>query len=118
MDLAKLMKIQISADEKRGFAVKFDGDRERVRQLTKDLVGLFGEVGEFSNILKKVDIKLDRPAYNGATLSESRSQLGEELADILIYLIRLAATLEIDLETGLVKKIKINQERYKSLERD
>src|SRR5947207_14217813 len=102
MDLAKLMKIQISADEKRGFAVKFDGDRERVRQLTKDLVGLFGEVGEFSNILKKVDIKLDRPAYNGATLSESRSQLGEELAELLIYLIGLPATLATEHDTTSV----------------
>jgi hypothetical protein len=59
MDLAALVKIQITADEKRGFPVRFGGDRERVIQLMKDLVGLFGEIGEFSNLIKKIEIKLD-----------------------------------------------------------
>lgn len=116
MDLATLMKIQITADEKRGFPVKFSADRERVTQLTKDLIGLFGEVGEFSNLLKKIEIKLDHPAYDGPSLTESRDQLREEVIDSLIYLMRLAAILETDLEAELLRKIQINQERYKSLE--
>jgi len=37
--------------------VRFAGDRERITQLMKDL-GLFGEIGEFSNLIKKIDIKL------------------------------------------------------------
>lgn len=111
------MKIQITADEKRGFPVRFGGDRERVMQLMKDLVGLFGEIGEFSNLIKKIEIKLDRPTYDGPSLAESRDQLREEVIDSFIYLMRLAAILETDLETELLKKIQINQERYKPLER-
>ena len=118
MDLATLMKIQITADEKRGFPVKFSGDRERITQLMKDLIGLFGEIGEFSNLLKKIEIKLEHPAYDGPSLTESRDQLREEVIDSLIYLIRLAAILETDLEAELFKKIQINHERYKSLEQN
>jgi NTP pyrophosphatase (non-canonical NTP hydrolase) len=117
MDIVALMKIQITADEKRGFPVRFGSDRDRVMQLMKDLVGLFGEIGEFSNLIKKIDIKLDRPAYHGPSLAESRDQLREEVTDSFIYLMRLAAILEIDLEAELLKKIQINQERYKPLER-
>jgi NTP pyrophosphatase (non-canonical NTP hydrolase) len=117
MDLAALMKIQITADEKRGFPVRFGGDREQVVQLMKDLVGLFGEIGEFSNLIKKIEIKLDHPAYNGPSLAESRDQLREEVIDSFIYLMRLAAILETDLEAELLKKMQINDERYKPLER-
>jgi NTP pyrophosphatase (non-canonical NTP hydrolase) len=117
MDLAALMKIQVTADEKRGFPVRFGGDRERVTQLMKDLVGLFGEIGELSNLIKKIDIKLDRAAYDGPSFAESRDQLREELIDSFIYLLRLGAILEIDIEAEFLKKIHANQERYKSLER-
>lgn len=116
MDLAALMKIQIMADEKRGFPVRFGGDRERVMQLMKDLVGLFGEIGEFANLIKKIEIRLNHPAYDGPSLAESRDQLSEEVIDSFIYLMRLAAILEIDLEVELLKKMQINQERYKLLE--
>src|SRR6516165_1224836 len=118
MDLATLMKIQITADERRGFPAKFGGDRETVGQLMKDLIGLFGEVGEFSNLLKKIEIKLDHPAYDGPSLMESRDQLREEVIDSFIYLMRLAAILETDLERELFKKLQINQERYRRLERN
>jgi NTP pyrophosphatase (non-canonical NTP hydrolase) len=118
MDLATLMKVQIATDEKRGFPVKFSADRERVTQLMKDLVGLFGELGEFANLLKKVEIKLDHPTYYGASFTESQDQLREEVVDSLIYLMRLAAILETDLESELLKKMQINQERYRSLEHE
>jgi NTP pyrophosphatase (non-canonical NTP hydrolase) len=117
MDLATLMNMQITSDEKRGFLVRFSGERERVSQLIRDLIGLFGEIGEFSNLIKKIELRLDRPGYEGPSLAESQDQLSEELVDSLIYLMRIAAILEIDLEAGLMKKMKINQERYKSLER-
>ena len=117
MDLAALMQIQITADEKRGFPVRFGEDREQVMQLMKDLIGLFGEIGEFSNLIKKIEIKLDHPTYDGPSLADSRDQLREEIIDGFIYLMRLAAILETDIEAELLKKIRINEERYKPLER-
>lgn len=116
MDIATLMEIQITNDKRRGFPVHFDSDRERVTQLTKDLVGLFGEIGELANLVKKIDIKLDRPMYDGPSLAESRNHLREEVIDTFLYLMRIAAILETDLEAELLKKIHINEQRYKPLE--
>lgn len=42
--------------------------------------------------------------------------LGEELADVVIYLLGLAAILEINLEDEILKKVKKNKEReYKKI---
>jgi NTP pyrophosphatase (non-canonical NTP hydrolase) len=112
MDFAVLCRMQISEDEKRGFRVKFDTEQQTHVQLIKDLVGLFGEVGEFSDLAKKVGLKLDQPRYDGPTLVESRARLGKELGDILIYTMRLAAILDIDLERIVIETIHRNKSRY------
>lgn len=117
MDLSEICRMQISDDEKRGFPVRFSSEREEHAQLLKDLVGLFGEVGEFSDRTKKIGLKLDQPHYNGPTLEESREQLGKELGDILIYTIRLAAILKVDLEDVVLGTIRNNKERYAYLEK-
>ncbi len=79
MEFAEICKMQILDDERRGFLVKFGSEGETYAQLIKDLVGLFGEVGEFSDLAKKVGLKLDQPRYDGPTLAESRDRLGKEL---------------------------------------
>jgi NTP pyrophosphatase (non-canonical NTP hydrolase) len=43
---------------------------------------------------------------------ETEGPLKEELADVFLYLLRLAAILEIDLVEASLEKIKINRERY------
>ena len=117
MKFAEICKMQILDDEKRGFPVNFSSDRETHAQLIKDLVGLFGEVGEFSDLAKKVGLKLDQPRYDGPTLAESRVRLGKELGDILIYTIRLAAILDVDLENIVLETIRNNKDRYAYLDR-
>jgi NTP pyrophosphatase (non-canonical NTP hydrolase) len=112
MEFAELCKMQILDDEKRGFLVNFSSEREAHTQLIKDLVGLFGEVGEFSDIAKKVGLKFDQPRYDGPTLAESRDRLGKELGDILIYTIRLAAILNVDLESVVLRTVRSNKDRY------
>lgn len=54
MDLKQISDMQLSMDERHGFPVKFDNASDMYAQLTRDLVGLFGEIGEFANIVKKV----------------------------------------------------------------
>ena len=44
--------------------------------------------------------------------SEKRSVVGLELADILIYLIRIADQLDVDLIAATTDKIEINEKRY------
>lgn len=117
MDLSTLVERQITADRRRGFQVDFDSDPERVAQLERDLVGLLGEIGEFANILKKVRLAIAHAGYDGPSLGESAPSLREELADALIYLMRLSVVLGGDLEADLVGKMSVNDGRYGPLER-
>jgi NTP pyrophosphatase (non-canonical NTP hydrolase) len=116
MDLSALVERQIAADRRRGFQVDFDSDPERVAQLEKDLVGLVGEIGEFANVLKKVRLAIAHASYEGPSLGESTPSLREELADALIYLMRLSVVLGGDLEADLVGKMRVNDGRYGALE--
>ena len=115
MKLEDIIRKQIEMDINHGFPVSFDSEEEAYAQLSKDLIGLFGEIGEFANIVKKINIKLDRPKEYDLDIISAKEQLGEELADTFIYAIRLAAILEIDLEKQLTDKIKRNESRYAKL---
>jgi NTP pyrophosphatase (non-canonical NTP hydrolase) len=117
MDLSALVERQISADRRRGFQIEFESDAERIAQLEKDLVGLLGEVGEFANVLKKVSLGITHAGYKGPSLKKVAPGMREELADALIYLMRLSAILGGDLETDLIQKMRVNESRYGSLER-
>ena len=44
--------------------------------------------------------------------ADKRQAIGHELADVMIYLLRLATRLDIDLTTALREKIAINEQRY------
>lgn len=115
MDLNQIVTSQIAMDELHGFPVSFDSQQEKYRQLTKDLVGCFGEIGELANLVKKVNIKLDHPSEYVLSVSDVETQMREELVDSLIYIIRLGAILGVDLESELLKKMQLNADRYERL---
>jgi len=117
MELSVLINKQISADEQRGFPVNFETDAERHNQLMRDLIGLVGEMGEFADLLKKVGLTFSTPGYVGPSLVEAAPRLRSELADVAIYLFRLSRILEGDLEQEILQKMKVNDERYRYLER-
>lgn len=117
MELATLVEHQIARDRRRGFAVDFTSNADRYAQLSHDLVGLVGEIGEFANLLKKVGLGLTHPGYTGPSLDEASPSLREELADAIIYIFRLSTILGGDLEADLLAKMKVNDERYGPLER-
>jgi dCTP diphosphatase len=43
---------------------------------------------------------------------EHATRVAEELADVLVYLVRLADVLNIDLNTSVLQKLKANSEKY------
>lgn len=51
-------------------------------------------------------------ADSAALAPEKRAKIGEELADVLLYLIRLADKLDIDLATAAAAKISVNASKY------
>lgn len=117
MELSKLIGEQVDRDRKRGFSVDFEADAEREEQLMRDVIGLVGEVGEFSNLLKKVMLTRTVAGYDGPDLTSAGPELREELADIAIYIFRLATILGSDLEEDILAKISRNDERYRRLEK-
>jgi len=113
MDLKGLQKYQEDFDNKHGFPVSVSTVPEKYLQISKDLVGLFGEIGEFANIVKKVNLSLDRSTALAAPLESIETSLKEELVDSLIYLIRIATILQLDLEEEYLRKITLNEEKYR-----
>ncbi len=112
MSLQELMELCKDLDVKHGFPVTFVDQSQKYNQVTKDLVGLFGEIGEFSNIIKKINIKIEKNDSYDLDFPKAEYDLKEEIADSLIYLIRIANILEIDLTTEINNKIEKNKIRY------
>lgn len=114
MNVQELIHYQIEQDKEFGFPISFNNEDEKYAQLSKELIGLFGEVGEFSNIIKKINLKIDNPKYE-LDISRGEENLKEELVDSFIYLMRIAAILDIDLESATLSKINFNRNRYARL---
>lgn len=72
-------------------------------------MALAGETGELLEIFQW----LTEDGSQRSALSDQQLQFAtDELADILIYALRLADRLGIDLETAIAEKIKKNAARY------
>lgn len=112
LSLAGLTRRQIDADRKHGFPVELSSDEDLCRQLSKDLVGLMGEIGEFANLVKKVELAISRQGYAGPKLSAATPDLRMELADAQIYLLRLAHLIRVDIGEAVLEKMRLNDERY------
>ena len=70
-------------------------------------MALGGEAGELLEIFQWLSEEQSRNLP-----PEKREAAAMELADILIYLVRLAHTLEIDLLDAAWRKIALNEKRY------
>lgn len=98
------------------------GIRDRMRAFTRErdweqfhdpkslALALVGEVGELAELLQWL------PAEEAARLSNEEplnTRLGEELSDVLIYLVRLADVCGVDLTTAVVSKIAVADARFR-----
>lgn len=76
----------------------------------KNLVmALTGEVGELTELFQW--LTPEQAAAAGAS-PELRPQIADELADVLLYLVRLADTLDVDLIEAANAKIDRNEIRF------
>lgn len=90
---------------------RFAAEREWERFHTpKNLVmALTGEVGELSELFQWLT------AEESSTVADHparRLRIEEEIADVLIYLLRLADVLDVDLVAAVEAKLRTNAERY------
>jgi dCTP diphosphatase len=90
-----------------------DRDWERFHDPKSLALALVGEVGELAALLQWL------PAEDAVRLAASEplsSRLGEELADVLLYLVRLADVVGVDLVEAAREKLSAAVARYPSAE--
>ncbi|HGM4089140.1 TPA: nucleotide pyrophosphohydrolase [Pseudomonas aeruginosa] len=76
----------------------------------KNLVmALTGEAGELTEIFQWMSEEDSRSA---ASHPQHGQAIREELADVLMYLVRLADVLGVDLNVAVEQKLKLNGEKY------
>ena len=94
----------------RGFARERDWEQFHT---PKNLaMALVGEVGELVEILQWLT-----PEQAAAVMDSDRAaDVEDELADVLIYLVRLADVLGIDLAAAAATKLDRNEQRYPAAE--
>ncbi|XP_019179970.1 PREDICTED: dCTP pyrophosphatase 1-like [Ipomoea nil] len=73
------------------------------------LLALVGEVGELSEIFQwKGEVPRGLPGWE----EEEKQHLGEELSDVLLYLVRLSDICSIDLGKAALRKLELNAKKY------
>ncbi|MQL94686.1 hypothetical protein Taro_027332, partial [Colocasia esculenta] len=73
------------------------------------LLALVGEVGELSEIFQwKGEVPKGLPGWE----EEEKQHLGEELSDVLLYLVRLSDICGIDLGRAALRKVELNAIKY------
>ncbi|KAJ6849451.1 putative dCTP pyrophosphatase 1 [Iris pallida] len=73
------------------------------------LLALVGEVGELSEIFQwKGEVPKGLPDWK----EEEKEHLGEELSDVLLYLVRLSDICGVDLGRAALRKVELNAKKY------
>lgn len=107
-DLANYQNFHRHLDQAKGF----DSD------LFLNVIGMTEEVGELAKVAGQVWGMRTELASRGEMSSEEdalsahRMAIGNELADIMAYLLKIANTMNIDLEQAYVRKMRQNIDRH------
>lgn len=118
MDIEDFLSTQKAFDTKHGWSLKNGSAHEKLEFINKDIIGIIGEIGEFSNLIKKLNILAERenPEELELALKGKQNQLEEELIDSFIYLLRIATHLDVDITKTYLNKININKRRFAKFE--
>ncbi len=116
MELNEIIKIQNDFDEKHGWLMTEKNIQSYINYLSQDSIGLLGELGEFANHIKKLNILVDHEEELSSTFEDIKSKLQGEIVDVFVYLVRLSTHLDMDLEKKYLEKLSFNAERFKKYE--
>jgi len=97
---------RLSIQDLQAFHQALDNEKQFDQDIFRNVAYLTGEIGELVSAIRKV-----RMAGNGMDVSEAKNHVGEELADCLAYVIKLANYAEIDLHDAYINKMKRNLTR-------
>lgn len=120
MEVDDLKALQAAFDFSRGFADlpyrHGSGGTSRpdvMDRIQFSILGLIGEVGEASGLLKKAI----RNSASSSGAEFSVSEFAEELADVFAYLLKIADAGDIDLSRHYLEKMALNAHRFASYDR-
>ncbi|ESQ37069.1 hypothetical protein EUTSA_v10002718mg [Eutrema salsugineum] len=84
-------------------------DWEKFHSPRNLLLAMVGEVGELSEIFQwKGEVARGLPDWK----EEEKVHLGEELSDVLLYLVRLSDACGVDLGKAALRKLELNAIKY------
>ncbi|XP_001636971.3 dCTP pyrophosphatase 1 [Nematostella vectensis] len=102
---------KLSLEDIRQKQNKFASEREwdQFHSPRNLLLAMVGEVGEVAELFQwKGEVKDGLEDWS----EKERTHLGQELSDVLIYLVRLAEKCHVDLPSVVVQKIALNEKKY------
>lgn len=119
MNIDDIIKMQKSFDSNHGWTPN-SNILDIISFINKDIIGIVGELGEFSNRIKKINLIIGHESEEEVEklYLQYKENLSEEVIDTFIYLIRIASHLNINIEKEYLKKLNYNKERYKGFEID
>ncbi len=86
---------------------KWFGDTSVTNSIPYMTLAMFGEAGEFANIVKKIE----RGSLEFGD-AKVRYDLTMELVDVFIYLMNISALLRVDMYKGYMHKRAYNEKRF------
>jgi dCTP diphosphatase len=86
-----------------------DRDWQQFHSPKNLLMALTGEVGELCEIFQWMS---EDDSVGAAKRPETAQAVKDELADVLLYLVRLASVLGVDLNEAATKKLALNGQKY------
>lgn len=84
-------------------------DWEKLHTVKNLTLALTSEVGEVADLVRWM---IDEELATYLSSSDGKQRLAEELADVLIFLVRTAQDADIALLDAVIDKIRLNGERY------
>ena len=101
-----LSKENLSLHDLQIFHKTLDEEKHFDQDIFRNVAYLSSEIGEFVSAVRKL-----RKVSNETDEVDARNHVGEELADCLAYVVKLANYTEIDLHEAYVSKMRRNLNR-------
>jgi NTP pyrophosphatase (non-canonical NTP hydrolase) len=86
-----------------------DRDWQQFHSPKNLLLALTGEVGELCEVFQWMS---EADSVAAAKHPSTAQAVKDELADVLMYLVRLSSVLEVDLNEAVTSKLALNEQKY------
>jgi NTP pyrophosphatase (non-canonical NTP hydrolase) len=101
-----LAKTDLTLQDLQAFHKELDEEKQFDKDIFRNIAYLTGEIGELVSAIRKL-----RKTTDAQEASAAREHVGEEIADCLAYVVKLANYAEIDLHEAYVNKMRRNLNR-------